>query len=190
MPSLIQVLIAVLAGFVLGLLVTRESLGTGQGDLVIGPWRSQPRDNSGGVDPYVLAATARAGLLPLGAGEGLGFIAATDSAKAPFDAACDYGLKGPMPPARYWTVSLLTPKGFPMANPASRFAITSGDALRFNSDPVVITIAPEARAGNWLPTGHAEAYVVMLRLYDTGLTDVGTHLDAAALPSIVKGHCR
>ena len=154
------------------------------------PWQSQPRDDSGEVDPYALAATARAGLLPLGAGEGLSFIAKGDSAGATFDRACDYVVRGPMPSARYWTLSLLTPDGFPIADPASRYAITSAEALRFGNEAVTIFVASEARAGNWLPTGKAGSYVLMLRLYDSGLSALGTPLTAAALPSISKGACR
>ena len=190
MTSLIRIAGAALAGMILGMLFTARSLAPGRAGIVVGPWQSQPRDGSGEVDPYALAATARAGLLPLGAGEGLSFVAATDSAGATFDRACDYVVEGPMPSARYWTLSLLTPDGFPVADPAMRYAISSAEALRFNGEPVTIAIASGARSGNWLPTGEARTYVLMLRLYDTGLSTVGTTLTSADLPSIGKGPCR
>ena len=190
MTSLIRIVGAALLGIIVGMLYTARDLAPDRVGISVGPWQSQASDGSGEVDPYALAATARAGLLPLGAGEGLGFIAKGDSAGAAFERACVYVVTGPMPSARYWTLSLLTPDGFPVADPAMRHAITSAEALRFDDEAVSISIAPEARAGNWLPTGDARAYVLMLHLYDTGLGTIGTTLTAAALPSIRKGDCR
>jgi hypothetical protein len=32
-----------------------------------------------------------------------------------------------------------------------------------------ISIAPRARAGNWLPTGGIERYILVMRFYDTSI---------------------
>lgn len=190
MASLIKIVVAALAGVLLGLVVTIRVLDQGGGTVIAGPWHGAPRDGSMDVDPYTLAATERSGLLPLGSAEGLTFVARTDGEGAPLSPACDYAVRGPMPQARYWTLSLLTPDGFLVADAAERYGFTSAEVLRTEGDGVTITVAPDARSGDWLPTGRAKAYVLMLRLYDTGLSTVGTVFDAASMPKIAKLACR
>lgn len=186
---LMRLVVAVFVGVLLGLGLTIRSLDLDQRGVSVGAWRSTPRDGSGEVDPYALAANARAGLLPLGAAEGLTFVARTDDAGDAFRSNCDYVLKGPMPSARFWTVSLLDDEGFPIANAADRYGFTSADILRFVGDPAVIRVAPTARSGNWLPSGKARTYLLMLRLYDTGLSTGHADLAEAHLPHIAKAAC-
>lgn len=189
LTTLLKIVLAVLAGVVLGLLVTISSLDLDARGVVAGAWRTAPRDGSGHVNPYALAANARAGLLPLGESEGLSFVARADDGGGALDGSCAYTVKGPMPPARYWTLSLLDGAGFPVADPAKRFGFTSAEVLRFDRTPVTITVSPQARAGNWLPTGGKRRFVLMLRLYDTSLTGGGTDLGALRMPSIERGSC-
>ena len=189
MLALVKIVAAVLAGVFLGLVITIRALDTGAHTVVAGPWQGAPRNGSFDVDPYTLAADERSGVLPLGVAEGLSFVARTDSDGRAFDSACDYVLKGPMPQARFWTLSLLDPSGFPVADPAERYGFTSAEILRQTDAPVAITISPEARSDNWLPTGHARSYVLLLQLYDSGLSTMGTVFDAADMPSIAKAGC-
>ena len=189
MLALIKIVAAVLAGVFIGLVITIRTLDTGAHTMVAGPWQGAPRNGTFDVDPYTLAADERSGVLPLGVAEGLSFVASTDSDGRAFTPACDYVVRGPMPQARFWTLSLLDPAGFPVADPAGRYGFTSAEVLRQAGEPVAITISPEARSGNWLPTGHAGAYVLMLRLYDSGLSTMGTVFDTADMPSIAKAGC-
>jgi len=189
MATLIKIVAVVILGVLVGLVVTIRSLEGGPRTVVAGPWQGAPRDGTMEVDPYTLAADERAGMLPLGVAEGLTFYARTDSAGDSFAARCDYVVKGPMPQARFWTVSLLDQGGFPVADPAERYGFTSAEALREMGAPVTITVSPEARSGNWLPTGRARSFVLMLRLYDSGLSTAGTTFQAADMPSITKAGC-
>lgn len=189
LSTLLRIVIAVLIGIILGLLVTIRSLDLASRGTLVGTWRTAPRDGSGRVGPYGLAAVSRAGLLPLGESEGLSFVARTDSGGATLDGRCGYTVEGPMPPARFWTLSLLDPAGFPLANPAERFAFSSAEVLRYDKVPVAVTISPEARTGNWLPTGTQDRFVLMLRLYDTSLTSGGTDFSSLKMPTIARGAC-
>ena len=94
-----------------------------------------------------------------------------------------------MPSARFWTVSLLDPAGFPIDDPARRYGFTSAEVLRLDRQPVTITLAPEPRAGNWLPTSFGRSFVIMLRLYDTSLTGGGTDFAILKMPSIERVSC-
>ncbi len=190
MLRLLQVAAAVFVGVVIGLVYTSLSLNGDHG-LVSGAWHGSPREGTQEVDPYALAAIARDSLLPLGAAEGLSFVAANDDRGDPLSPACDYVVKGPMPTARYWTLALLNADGFPISNPASRYGFTSAEILRFNDEPPTVAVSGEAKSGNWLPIGKsASEIVLMLRLYDTGLSTIGTSPAAMAMPSIEKQGCR
>ncbi len=189
LSTLLKIVVAVLAGVILGLLVTIRSLDLDTRGIVAGAWRTTPRDGSAQVDPYALAANARAGLLPLGESEGLSFVARADDRGGALDGSCDYTLVGPMPPARYWTLSLLDPAGFPVQDPARRYGFTSAEVLRFDKTPTTIVVSPQARAGNWLPTGIKGPFVLMLRLYDTSLTAGGTDFTTLRMPTIERGTC-
>jgi hypothetical protein len=187
--TLFKILVMGLLGVLLGLLVTIGMLDPDARGLTAGPWRGAPRDGTVDVDPYALATIARAGLLPLGAAEGLTFLAASDSAGARLSASCDYAVTGPMPTARYWTLSALTPEGAPMANPAERYGFTSGEVLWQDKRPVAITVSDHARAGNWLPVPSETRFVLMLRLYDSSLSAADTTFTAATLPAVIKLGC-
>lgn len=189
LSALVRIVVAVLAGVMLGLLVTIRSLDLDTRGVTAGAWRATPRDGSGQADPYALAANARAGLLPLGESEGLSFVARTDDRGGPLDGACDYTLRGPMPPARFWTLSLLDLGGYPVEEPARRYGFTSVEVLRLDKAPMTIVVSPEARAGNWLPTAATPRFVLMLRLYDTSLTAGGTDFRALRMPTIERGTC-
>jgi hypothetical protein len=187
--TLLKIVAAGIVGVMLGLLLTIATLGPTVHGLVAGPWRGAPRDGAPDIDPYSLAAVDRSGIMPLGAAEGLSFVASTDSAGGPLSAACDYAVTGAMPTARYWTLSALTLGGFPIANPAQRYGFTSAEVVRPSQAPLVISVASEARSGNWLPIGTAGPYVLALRLYDTGLSAVGSSFEATTLPKIQKIRC-
>jgi len=184
------IVIAVLCGVLLGLGLTIRSLDLDARGVTAGAWRSTPREGSGDVDPYALAANARAGLLPLGAAEGLTFIASADDAGATLDKRCDYVVRGPMPPARDWTLSLLDASGFPVANPSDRYGFTSSEVLRLTGEPVTIVVSPQAQSGNWLPTGPSSPFKLMLRLYDTSLSTGGTAIAQIKMPAIVRSRCQ
>ena len=190
MATLLKIVATGTVGVLLGLLVTIATLSPDARGLVAGPWRGSLRDGTVDVDPYTLASIDRSGTLPLGAAEGLSFVAAKDSAGASLSPTCDYAVTGAMPAARFWTLSALTPDGFAIPNPARRYGFTSAEILRQSQEPLLITVATEARSGNWLPIGTAAPYVLSLRLYDTGLSAAGSILDATTLPQIQKLRCR
>lgn len=190
MASLIRIVVAVLVGVLVGLIITIQSLDQANSSVVIGPWRSSGHTAGGDLDPYVLAANARSGLLPIGTSEGLTFIAATDERGGALSGRCDYVVGGAFPAARFWTLSLLTPEGFPISNAASRYGFTSAEILRIADVAPSVIVSGEAHAGNWLPSGQDGHYVLMLRLYDTNLSNLRSRIDNAAMPTVRRLTCR
>jgi hypothetical protein len=50
-----------------------------------------------------------------------------------------------------------------------RHGFTSQEIVRRADGSFAIVVAPRASAGNWLPTGGVERYILVLRLYDTAV---------------------
>lgn len=178
-------------GVLLGLFITFIEIerGTGFAAIVAGPWTGWPRNEASGVDPYTRAILAYSGKIFLSESEAMSFIAQRASDGAEFDSACDYVLKGDIPLARYWTLTLLSPQGDLMANKAERQGFTSSELLRSGIGQFEITLSRHARPGNWLPLGRASKFILVLRFYDSELNAPAAALDAAHMPTLIKGRC-
>lgn len=179
-----------LGGLALGFSLTATTLRNGYGfsRASVGSWVAWPSLGDVDIDPYARAALAQRGVAPLGRGEGVAFVAQADSAGAPLDSRCDYRISGPLPAARFWTIGLADPAGAPLENPTERYAFTSSDVLRRDGGAFEITVAKNARPGNWLSPGKARVFTVTLRFYDAAF-DAAARLDPAHFLSIVKLGC-
>jgi hypothetical protein len=161
------------------------------GSLSLGAWKAYPRTGTAGIDPYARAAISRNGELPVGTGDGIAFTAAADDEGRPLDGRCDVLVRGITPPARYFTVTLYTPSGRLVANSLDRHGYTSQELIREPAGEFDIVASPRARAGNWLPTGGIERYVLMMRFYDTSLGIATRAGREAPMPTVKStGNCR
>ncbi len=179
-------------GIFLGLVITFIEIEHGKGFTAIeaGPWTGWPRSEASEIDPYTRAILAYSGKISLSESEAMSFVAQGSSDGAAFDPDCDYTIKGEVPPARYWTLSLLSPAGALIGNMTDRRGFTSSEVLRASDGRFEITLSRHARPGNWLPLGSASKFILVLRLYDNELGATEGTLDAAHMPAIAKGRCR
>ncbi|HEV2571274.1 DUF1214 domain-containing protein [Methylocella sp. CPCC 101449] len=191
MATFLKSLLAAAIGVALGLTATWLAVerGYGFGAVSSGPWTGWPKTGSDGADPYARAVLARTGEVPLGLAEGLSFTARTDEAGAKLDPTCDYIVTGPIPPARYWTLTALTPRGLVIDNGAGRTGITSAEIVRAMDGSFAITLSRQARAGNWLPLGNTSDFVLLLRLYDTPLSSASSSIGTTPMPTLRKERC-
>ena len=97
-----------------------------------------------------------------------------DASGQPVDGRNDYVLhfgKDELPPvAAFWSVTMYDPEGYPVPNPADRYAIGDRDDLRYNSDGSLdLYIQHESpgpdRAPNWLPAPLGAPLGITMRLY-------------------------
>jgi hypothetical protein len=176
---------------VLGLSATWFTLSRGVafGSLTIGAWTAWPKNGSIDIDPYARASIVRSGELPTGTGDGVAFYAHTDDRGSNLDGRCTFTISGMTPPARYWTVTLYDPQGRLVANALDRHSFTSEEIVRDNDGHFAITAAPLARAGNWLPTGGIEQFVLVWRLYDTPIGVASRTTTQGPMPAIAKRGC-
>ena len=185
--SFITFLIAAAGG--LGATWLTLTRGVAFGSLNIGAWTAWPKSGSVDIDPYARANIARTGELPTGMGDGVAFYASSDDARNSFDGRCTFTISGMTPVARYWTITLYNPEGKLVANSIDRHSFTSDEIVRDSDGGFAITVAPLARPGNWLPTGGADKFVLVLRLYDTPIgVSTGTTKEGP-MPAIVRKGC-
>ena len=179
----------VATGVGLGATWMTATRGTELGTLTIGAWTARPRSGTNEIDPYARASIARSGELPVGTGDGIAFTATTDDAKKPLDGRCDVVIKGVTPAARFWTLTLYDTKGRLVGNTLQRYGFTSQEIVRASDGAFEIRVASRSRAGNWLPTGALNRYVLMLRLYDTPVGVATRTQRDAPMPAIVTVGC-
>jgi hypothetical protein len=185
--TLLALIIA--AGVGVGATWMTATRGTDFGTLTIGTWTARPRVGTAEVDPYARAAIARSGELPIGAGDGIAFIATTDDNQRPLDGRCDVEVSGVTPAARFWTLTLYDPRGNLIANAVERYGFTSQEIVRAADGGFKIRIAARARSGNWLPTGGVDRYLLMLRLYDTPVGVATRTQRDAPMPAVATLGC-
>jgi hypothetical protein len=164
--------------------------GTAYGGVTLGAWTAWPRNGTPGIDPYARAMVARSGELPIGSGDGVAFFARADDGGRQLDGRCDVVLEGTTPQARFWTLTLYDPEGRLIANSVQRHGFTSQEIIRRADGTFEITAGPRARPGNWLPTGGAERYVLVLRLYDTPIGMATRTGRDAPMPAIKTRACQ
>jgi hypothetical protein len=173
----------------LGLTWFTVSRGVAFGSLYIGGWTAQPKSGTVGIDPYAHAAIVRSGELPVGTGDGIAFYARADDAGRNFDGRCTFVIVGLTPPARYWTLTLYDKDGRLVANTIDRHGFTSEEVVRDADGRFTISIGPQARAGNWLPSGGIERFVLVWRLYDTPIGVATRTTREGPMPAISRKDC-
>ena len=191
MENFLKTLVTAALGIGLGLFSTWLAVerGYGFGAVTAGPWMAWPKSGSNEADPYAKAVVARSAEIPLGLAEGLMFIARQDDTGAFLDPKCDYRISGPLPPARTWTLTLMTPRGALIENRLGRYGVTASEIVREWRDAIDIVVSRYASPGAWLPLGEAVPFVLTLRLYDTIVRASATAIDARSMPSIKRGTC-
>ncbi|MGE4373300.1 MAG: DUF1214 domain-containing protein [Xanthobacter sp.] len=188
LPLLFTLLVAILLGLGGSWYMVANTRGLDR--VSIGPWQSWPRAGTVSADPYARAAIARSGELPLELADGLMFFATADDNGAALDGRCEIRIRGTMPSARLWTLTVMDHEGRLIANDARRYGFTSSEVLYRPDGAVEMVLSPRARPGNWLPTGARTRLQLALRLHDAPFAFLSEADDGgSALPSIVQEHC-
>jgi hypothetical protein len=157
----------------------------------IGAWVAWTSAGRPDADPYTRAHTVRNTLLPISSTLELSFRAKSDSDGRRLSSSCDYVVVFPEQEPDWWSLAVFDGQGRLIQNSAERHAFNTNTALREPNGRIAISVARDARPGNWLPSGRSGRIVLVLTAQDAGFA-AGVHDSAAArsLPEIQRGACR
>lgn len=191
MRLLIGLLLAFAVAASVGLGSTLYALRGGApfGSFTVGAWTAWPRTGTPDIDPYARALIARSGELPMGAGDGVAFVASKDDDGVALDGRCDVAVSGITPQARFWTLTLYDPEGRLVGNSLKRHGFTSQEVVRKSDGTIDILVAPRARSGNWLPSGGIDRYILVMRFYDSPIGVASRTGRETPMPSVKVRAC-
>lgn len=158
----------------------------------VGPWVMWTNEGRAAADPYTRAHFARAGRLNLSSDVAGTYVATTDQDGIRLHSSCEYAIAGKDIEASWWSLSVFNQKGRLIPNPAGRHAYTRDTiALRPNGE-FIITLARDARPGNWLPTGGAGRLAIVMHALEPEGTFSGNpdEENTMVLPDIQRVACR
>lgn len=157
-----------------------------------GPWLMWTNAARVDSDPYTRAHFARLGALPMSTEVAETYVARTDSGGTRLHSSCDYEIVGRDLARQWWSIAVFDDSGYLVANPATRHVFTT-DTIALQPDGTYrVTLARDARPGNWLPTGGAGRLAVVFTILDLGLgtTEKENAEEGKRLPEIKQMVCR
>jgi hypothetical protein len=152
-------------------------------------WHNAGRPDA---DPYTRAHFARLGSLPLSSTAVYTWEAARDDDGKRLHSSCEYALQGDGLTGDWWSLAVFDESGRVIPNPADRYAYNAGTIALGPDGSYFVTLARDARPGNWLPTGGAGWLVLVLSRPAPRANATTAEMQAAArgLPAIRRIGCR
>lgn len=156
-----------------------------------GPWTTWSAAGRPDADPYTRAHTIRNALLPLASTLELTFRAKADSRGGRLHAGCEYVIVMDPLDNAWWSLAAFDGQGRLIQNTAERYAFTSDSAMREPDGRAIITLARDARPGNWLPSGSASRINLVLTVQDPAYAAaVHEGRPVKPLPDVQRMSCR
>jgi hypothetical protein len=179
-------------GTLLGLITAQHAISGRYGVVAEtrGPWTVWPWATDASIDPYTRAHHLSYGLVPSNRFDTLEYEARVDDAGRTLDDDCTYLVSGPMPQARWWSVSALAQDDEAGAGREARQGLVSRHLVFEADQSFRVAVSRDLQPGNWLRVpGGGDDLVLLLRLYTPASAVLGRPLEAD-LPSIERLVCR
>ncbi len=165
--------------------------GSGLTTVKYGPWESWTSEARADADPYTRAHFVRAGTLYLSAEIASVYVARTDSDGVRLHSSCEYAVKGQDHESRWWSVSVFDDEGRLIENPAKRYSFTRDTVSLSPDGQFLISLARDARPGNWLPTGGGGRLQLVMTLLEGRQINISSGSEnEVKLPAITTVSCR
>jgi|SRR3974390_458397 len=184
----VKTLLIVVAGAILGVLVTAAAVRQLPASITNGPWTTSVAIGSPQSDPYTRAAEALHGLFALKRDETIYFTATTDDAGNNLDGRCSYEIRGEDPDARWWSITVYGTDDFLIPNPEHRYSVAKTTVARNANGSFDIRIGGSDRSPNWIPAGSGR-FSLTLRLYNPGAVMTTLDPQVVALPTLKRVSC-
>jgi hypothetical protein len=157
----------------------------------LGPWVTWTAAGRPEADPYTRAHVVRKAILPLASTLELTYVATSDSSGGRLHSACEYAIVIEDVDIAWWGIAAFDGRGGLIQNGADRYAFNSETVMREPDGHAVITLARDARPGNWLPIGGGSRITLVLTIQDAAWTAASMQNGAPkAMPEIQRVTCR
>ncbi len=159
----------------------------------VGPWSTWKNEGRSDADPYTRAHFARSGTLNLTTEIAQTYLAGEDSEGLALHSSCEYHISGEQLEANWWSITVFNDRGELITNPSDRYTFTSDTVAISPDGTFMVTLARDARPGNWLPTAGAGRLTLAMTLLDSHTAIAGdTEAEDMAinLPTIKRVSCR
>jgi hypothetical protein len=188
MRVLLKLLVVLVAGTTLGLLATWLTVFRfPPGRIGNGPWKTNPAVVTAQTDAYRRAFVAFHGLFALNRGAAIYYTANTDSDGRALTGQCRYKVEGPVPDARWWSITAYGPDGYLIANPSGRYSVTRPQVAPDAHGLIVVQVGGNSGRNSWIAVGTGR-FSLSLRLYNPGPEFIADPADAA-LPALLRVGC-
>ncbi len=152
-----------------------------------GPWTMWHQAARLDIDPYTKARYARVGSLPMTAAVAATWEARSDGSGRRLHSSCEYVVEFESIDATWFSIAVYDDKGLLIPNPADRYSFTE-QTLATNPDgSFFISLARDARPGNWLPVGGAGRLTLIMTIVEPKPTVADSIYQ---LPTIRRISCR
>jgi len=155
-----------------------------------GPWTTWTAAGRPDADPYTRAHTIRNALLPLASTLELTFRAKSDSRGGRLHSACEYAIVMEPLDGAWWSLAAFDSQGRLISNAAERYGFTSDTVMREPDGRAIITLARDARPGNWLPIGGSRVTLALIVQDAAWASAVQEGGPTRPLPDIQRIACR
>ena len=191
MRGLVRFVAFCFVGTLLGLITAQHAVSGRYGVVsdAKGAWTVWPRATDAKIDPYTRAHHLSHGLVPSNRFDTVEYEARVDGTGRTLDEDCTYLVSGPMPQARWWSLSALASGDDAETESDSRHGLVSGQLVFEADQSFRVAVSRELQAGNWLRPPESGQLVLLLRLYTPASAVLRRPL-AAELPSIERQVCR
>jgi hypothetical protein len=144
------------------------------------------------ADPYTRAHFSRLGSLPLSSTAIYTWEARNDDEGQKLHSSCEYALQGDGLEGDWWSLAVFDDRGNLIPNPSDRYAYNASTIALGPDGSYIVTLARDARPGNWLPTSGAGRLVLVLTRPAPRPNATPTEVQAAyrGLPAIRRIACR
>jgi hypothetical protein len=159
---------------------------------ISGPWVTWIASGRPDADPYTRAHFARQGGIPESSTVTQTWQARTDADGQTLHSACEYVIEGEALEAGWWSMAIYDERGWLIQNAAERHAYNAQTIALDQNGGYVVTLARDARPGNWLPTGGAGRLALVLTrpALKPGASSADIAASLKTLPSIRRVTCR
>ncbi|MGE0626324.1 MAG: DUF1214 domain-containing protein [Hyphomicrobiaceae bacterium] len=152
-----------------------------------GPWTMWFHTGQLGSDPYTRARLAKIGALPLSSSVAATWEARYDADGRRLHSSCEYVIESEAISATWFNIAVYDDQGLLISNQADRYSFSSQTLATSPDGSFFISLARDARPGNWLPVGGAGRLSLLMTIIEPQPTVADS---ITQLPTIRRVDCR